>query len=218
MSGPIDETFTEQQLQPGTVFEFGCAPGQFTARMAQRPELEITAVDLYTPETTEGFQFFQGDFMDMDITDQYDNVCCVSSFEHAGIERYEFDREDTKFNYHKDVAQKLVSLVKPGGRLIITCPFGPDEVWFTDGRGHNFRPDEFGVAKWGFRTFKLETLKDLFAPLVVVRASAFELKSEDYFTLIEWGRIDVEKEHDKFTDARVNYGVICVVLEKTDGV
>ena len=214
MSGPIDETFTEQQLRPGTVLEFGCNPGHFTARMAARSELEITAVDLYAPEITDGFHFIQGDFMDMEFRDQFDNVCCVSSFEHAGIERYEIDGAGVKLDYHRDIAKKLVSLVKPGGRLIVTCPFGPDEVWFTDGKGNNFREGEPGEAKWGFRTFRLETLKQLFAPLTLVRASACELGSEDYFTLTEWYRIDPEKDHDKFTDGRVNYGVICVTLEK----
>lgn len=213
MSGPIDETFTEQQLRPGTVFEFGCTPGYFTARMASRPELDITAVDLYPLETTGGFNFFQGDFMTMEFPQQFDNVCCVSSFEHAGIERHEFNNNVVNLDYHKAVAQKLVSLVKPGGRLILTCPFGPDEVWFTDGKGHNFKAEESGDAKWGFRTFKLETLKELFQPLSLVRASAFELRSEDYFELTSWYRIDPETDHDKYTNDWVNHGVICVVLE-----
>jgi len=218
MSGPIDETFTAQQLRPGTVFEFGCSPGQFTARMAELPELQITAIDLYEPETTEGFNFIRGDLMDVEINEQFDNVCCVSSFEHVGIERYEFGKGTINLEYHRDVASKLVSLVRPKGRLIITCPFGPDEVWFTDGKGHNFRDGEPGEAKWGFRTFTLKTLKQLFQPLIVTRASAFELRSEDYFTLTEWHRIDAEKDHYKFTDKRVNYGVIGAVLENNNGI
>jgi SAM-dependent methyltransferase len=212
MSGPIDETFTEQQLIPGTVLEFGCNPGHFTARMAARPDLTVTAIDLYGSDTTEGFRFIKGDLMDLEFFEQFDNVCCVSSFEHAGIERYEFDRGAVNLDYHRLVAAKLVSLVKPGGRLIVTCPFGPDEVWFTDGQGHNFKADEPGNPKWGFRTFTLETLKALFAPLVLVRASACELRSEDYFTLSEWYRIDAEKDHTKFTGTRANYGVIGVVF------
>lgn len=215
MSGPIDETFTEQQLRPGTVLEFGCSPGHFTARMAQRPELDITAVDLYEPEIVEGFRFIQGDFMDMEFEEQFDNVCCVSSFEHAGIERINYSEGQVPvYNYHEKIAEKLKSLVKPGGRLIITCPFGPDEIWLTDGRGYNFRLGEPGKAQWGFRTFTLSTLKRLFYPFVVVRASACELMSEDYFTLTEWCRIDSEKDHVKFTGSRVNYGVIGAVFEK----
>lgn len=214
MSGPIDETFTEQQLRPGTVFEFGCSPGHFTARMASRPELQITAIDLYSPEITEGFRFIQGDLMETEINGQFDNVCCVSSFEHAGIERTNYKENGTPiYNYHEEIAEKLKSLVNPGGRLIITCPFGPDEIWLTDGEGHNFKLGEPGNARWGFRTFTLSTIKRLFSPLVVVRASAFELRSENYFELTEWYRIDPEKDYERFTDDRVNYGVICVVLE-----
>ncbi|KKK52851.1 hypothetical protein LCGC14_3100750, partial [marine sediment metagenome] len=210
--------FTEQQLHPGTVLEFGCTPGQFTARMALRPELDITAVDLYEAETTEGFRFIRGDFMDMEFDEQFDNVCCVSSFEHAGIERYEFDNQDVKIDYHQEIAKKMVSLVKPGGRLIITCPFGPDEVWLTDGTPRpDWRFGEPGEARWGYRTFTLATLKQLFSPLQVVKASAFEHIGAEYFELTEWYRLDAEKDHVRFTDEKVNCAVIGVVLENIDG-
>ena len=140
MSGPIDETFTAQQLKAGSVFEFGCSPAHFTARMAKRSDLKITAMDLYPAETTEGFTFIQGDFMNYQTEEKFDNVCSVSAWEHCGIERLNYMeeyREDT--NYHLLVAEKLKSFVKPGGRLIITCPFGCDELYLTDGKGSNWR-------------------------------------------------------------------------------
>ena len=213
MSGPIDETFTEQQLRPGTVLEFGCSPGQFTERMSRRSELDILAIDLYQPETTKGFRFAQGDFMTMDFPDQFDNVCCVSSFEHAGIERYEIGGEGMKLDYHVEVSRKLVSLVKPGGRLIVTCPFGPDEVWFSDGKGNDSQDPTSINTAWGYRTFKLETLKQLFSPLTCVRSSAFERGLGDYFNLSSWSRIDAEEDHEKFTNEFVNCAVIGTVFE-----
>ena len=217
MSGPIDETFTEQQLKPGTVFEFGCTPAHFTARLAKNPNLDITAVDLYLPETLEGFKFIHGDFMEQHIDEKFDNVCCVSSFEHAGIERYEFDKGELKLDYHNAVAGKLVSLVKPGGRLIVTCPFGPDEVWVSDGKGTDSQDLDFPDAKWGFRTFTLGTLRDVFSPLQLIRASAFELMDGDsYMNLESWRRVNPERDHGRFVNDHVNYGVLCVVLENIE--
>ena len=179
MSSPIDEIFTEQNLKPGTVFEFGCSPGQFTQRIASRSEFHVTAIDLYVPEV-EGFEFLHGDIMNVKIERQFDNVCCVSSFEHCGIEPVNYigsDRykEGTKpeFDYHKLVAKKLISLVKSGGRFIITCPFGSNEIWLTNQK-EMFRPSEVSrerIPKWGHRTFTLETLKELFLSLDLPGAS-----------------------------------------------
>ena len=221
MSGPIDETFTEQQLVPGTVFELGCSPGFFTARMAKRPELKITAIDLYPAECSEGFEFIQGDIMDYKPPHQFDNVCCVSSWEHCGIERANFWEESSpSTDYHLLVAEKLKSLVVPNGRLIITCPFGPDEVWLTDGKGTNFKMGDSKyshlAARWGFRTFSLETLKSIFQPFSLVRASACALVAEEYFELSNWVRIDVEKDHAHFTNENVNRAVIGVVFQNND--
>lgn len=226
MSSPIDETFTEQNLKPGTVFEFGCSPGQFTQRTAARPGFQVTAIDLYLPEV-EGFEFIHGDFMDVEIDRQFDNVCCVSSFEHCGIEPVNYVGSDRyqegstpDFEYHKPIAKKLISLVRPGGRFIITCPFGPNEIWLInqfDDKKNMFSPSEISedkVPKWGHRTFTLARLKELFAPMEVVKASAFGKHGTDHFVLEHWHRVDVETDHEEFTEEKANDGIICVVFEK----
>lgn len=182
--------------------------------MAAREDIDYYwGVDLYPPENMEGFEFTQGDLMDIPIQNQFDNVCCVSSFEHAGIERHEINGEGVKIEYHREIAEKLKSLVKPGGVLIITCPFGPNELWFTDGKGYNFRAGEEGTAAWGFRTFTLDALIELFSPLSLVKASAFRLLGSEYFEITNWYRIDPEKDAYIFTGDKVNTGVICVVFE-----
>lgn len=223
MSSPIDEIFTEQNLKPGTVFEFGCSPGQFTQRMASRPEFDVTAIDLYLPEVG-GFEFIHGDIMDIEIDRQFDNVCSVSAFEHCGIEPVNYSNSGRyqpglkpEFDYHKLVANKLFSLVKPGGRFIITCPFGPNEIWLTNQK-EMFRPSEASserVPKWGHRTFTLAELKKLFAPMEVVKASAFGRHGNDHFVLEHWHRVDPETGHGEFTDEKANHGILCAVFEKT---
>lgn len=215
MSGPIDESFTDQNLENGTVLEFGVSPGVQTARRAQRPELQITGVDLYEPVTVEGFKFIQGDFMDIDFSDPFDNVTCVSSFEHCGIETLNYlEGHRPDFNYHLVVAEKLKSLVRPNGKLIITCPFGDNETYLVDNLGHTFlsSADSGYTPRWGYRVFSLGKLQEIFSPLVCVKAAAFECKEGDYFDINNWVPIDVEKDHPRFHGRDSNRAVMGAVF------
>ncbi|KKN39023.1 hypothetical protein LCGC14_0747470 [marine sediment metagenome] len=215
MSGPIDETFTDLNLVPGTVLEFGVSPGIHTSRRSQRHELQITGVDLYMPHTVEGFKFIQGDLMDMNFQEQFDNVACVSSLEHCGIESLNYQEGyEPDWDYYLVVAEKIKSLVKPGGRLVITCPFGADETYLVDNEGHTFRPFEESdyTPKWGYRVFSLMCLKSLLNPMRCIKASAFRCVGKDYFDINAWVQIDENKDHVLFHDRASNRAVIGTVF------
>lgn len=220
MAGPVDEEFAERHLRPGSVLEFGCSPGVFTSRIAQRPDLDVTGVDLYPAEAMDGYRFVQGDVLDVDVGGPFDSVLCVSSFEHVGIETRDFspDAPEIPPDYPLRVADRLRSLVRPGGRLVLTCPFGVDEVWLTHDGGDDFPqgapPKPEGVrVKWGYRTYSLRTLTTLFMPLRVVLAEAYEHTGGDYFDIDNWRPVDAASAHVRYRCPH-RRAVLGVVFEK----
>jgi len=123
------------------VFEFGCSPGKFTNRI--KDDYNVTAIDLYDPEYTKGFKFIRGDILDTDIKYKFDSVICLSSIEHCGIESLNYtagNKEDLSTLI--PVAQKLMSLLNPDGRLIVTAPFGHTNIYFVDKDGNNGTREE----------------------------------------------------------------------------
>lgn len=207
LSGPFDESFTECHLKPGSVLDFGCSPGLFTSRLARRPELKITGIDLYPAARTDGYRFIRSDILALDLEERFDNICCVSSWEHCGIETRDYLPGGTPdLNYHLRVASKLKQLLVPSGRLIITCPLGPDEVWLT----YDGLPDaKIGDArsriitpKWGYRTTRVATLEKMFAPLRLTVCVAKEHMLGDYFSLDNWIGIDPKQDHHYTSPSR----------------
>ncbi len=196
MSGPFDERFTERHIVSGTLLEFGCSPGAFTSRLARaRPDVRVTGIDLYQASCTEGYRFIHSDLMECQLDDVFDNVCCVSSWEHCGIETANFaDGYAPHLDYHLTVAERLMDLVAPGGRLIVTCPFGPDEVWLT----YSGRPDAlFGAVprseaapRWGYRASTVVSLEAAFHRLQAEECEAMQHVGGDYFDIANWCSID----------------------------
>jgi SAM-dependent methyltransferase len=175
-------------------------------------------VDLYPAEVVEGYRFVEMDIVDY-ATERFDNVCCVSSWEHCGIETWNC-RPGRKpdLGYHLVVAEKLKVLVGPRGRLILTCPLGPDETWWTYGGGvdvlHGEEGPEGKAPEWGYRTLTLETLERIFAPLRLVACEAREHRTGDYFQIENWKMIDARTYRD-YCAPRVGRAVVGVVFERT---
>lgn len=72
-----------------------------------------------------------GDMRHMPFEDDYfDTVTCVSTIEHVGHDnsRYGSDRTDAG---QEDVVAlaEVARVVRPGGRVLITVPFGPFRIY-----------------------------------------------------------------------------------------
>lgn len=216
VASPIEEGFVMDNLSGESVFEFGCAPGLFTENLVNMG-YNVTGIDLYSVPHRTGYDFIMGDLVDLiKLADprvtqiKYDNVICVSSFEHCGVETKEFAEGKINIVYHLHVAEVLAGIVKENGRLIITTPFGSPEIFLVDGDGNNGRYDKIQNPVWGFRTFDLETLTNLFDGLQLIKSTAFAQMDINYFDSNSWKEVSCY-DHSKYDNK--NRAIICCVFE-----
>lgn len=100
----------------------------------------------------EKIRYFQNDFLDFDLDEQFDAVVCTSVIEHV-LE-------------HEEFFQKLLSYVKPEGILVLTTDFHPSSKQFSQAhlrtysekdllayansaRGFDFLGDGYDYTFWG---------------------------------------------------------------------
>lgn len=93
----------------GRLFEFGNVLQHYGLA---RPDL---VVDLYE----KGERVVNVDIVDFTSPDKFDSVVSISTIEHVGWD--EWPRSETKSSV---ALSRLVSLLKPGGRMFITAPTG----------------------------------------------------------------------------------------------
>ena len=74
----------------------------------------------------KNYEFRQGNLLDMVFTEKFDCIYSISVIEHIGLECY-----GQKTIYDGDIksVKKLFDLLKPGGIMLITVPYG----YFTPG-------------------------------------------------------------------------------------
>jgi SAM-dependent methyltransferase len=107
-------------LKPGgTCFEVGCYPGNFLIHLGRRFGYEVSGIDA-TPFVLTRMparihqhgvkvgRFYQGDFLQFQSPGLFDVVCSFGFIEH--------------FRNFEEVIDKHISMVAPGGTLIISCP------------------------------------------------------------------------------------------------
>ncbi len=94
-------------------------------------EKKVHVVTLH-PESNcfwrESVSYEFADLRDLPLTDNYfDQIACISTLEHIGLntEMYTSERvEDLQKEDYKLAARELWRVLKPGGRLYLTMPFG----------------------------------------------------------------------------------------------
>lgn len=101
--------------------------------LVRRPELEGRELHVVTlaPEANcfwrRGISYLFADLRDLPIRDEYyDAIVSVSTLEHVGCDNTLFgDRGDSEVEGGADAAMKeLWRILRPGGRLLLTVPFG----------------------------------------------------------------------------------------------
>jgi SAM-dependent methyltransferase len=128
----IEWSFMSAQIQvgPGEALEFGCEQGYMSLVAAQRG-FHVVANDL-EPQVFSwkhpGVQFVRGDFLKLDLPrNHFDLVIDCSSIEHVGIAgRYGITVGDDEGDL--DVMRRIVDVLRPGGRFLMTGPCGIDAV------------------------------------------------------------------------------------------
>ena len=101
--------------------EFGCTRSELALQLASLG-YEVLGVDLRKyPFTHPRLKFFQHNILDFEDDEGYDYITAISVIEHIGLGAYGETRRETDLQL---VMNKLSSILKPGGVLIITVPFG----------------------------------------------------------------------------------------------
>lgn len=109
-----------------------------------RPELNRKRVVIYTlaPESyvkhTENVSYIYGDLRETVLrNDQFDLIACISTLEHVGMDNTVFYSKQVRYAEQRpedflQVVDELKRLIKPGGRVLVTVPYGAEQNhgWF----------------------------------------------------------------------------------------
>lgn len=117
---------------PGDALEFGCEQGYMSLVAAQRG-FHVLANDLEPQSfcwTHPGVDFVHGDFLQLQLQDDsFDLIINCSSIEHVGVAgRYGITESDADDDGDLEVIEKIVRVLKPGGKFLMTGPCGKDAV------------------------------------------------------------------------------------------
>ncbi|MDX1688508.1 MAG: class I SAM-dependent methyltransferase [Candidatus Promineifilaceae bacterium] len=118
--------------------EFGCTRSTLALQLASLG-YDVVGVDLRPYDLAHpNLSFFQGNLLELDTAAEgsFDLVTAVSVIEHVGLGAYGEESSETE---RARVIAKLVDLLRPGGKLIVTLPVGRPDV---DDFERSFHPDE----------------------------------------------------------------------------
>src|SRR5262249_1057018 len=120
----LEHIFVHTRLPrpPARVLDLGCAESTNSVEMASLG-YEVVGVDLRDlPLRHSSFQMVRADIAHLPFPDESFAVAVsLSTIEHVGLDWYGQAPEGT--NDHKVIAE-VYRVLRPGGRLILTCPFG----------------------------------------------------------------------------------------------
>ena len=143
--------------QPGEVLDAGAALNVPVVReILPTPRARVTHFTLpganepVLPGDTDHFTYAYGDLRTMSYGDgTFDRVVCVSTLEHVGMDtgRFGVAADGSNAESAADAVQELHRVLKKGGELLLTVPYGR--------AAHH---------EW-FRVFDAETLDRLLSPL-----------------------------------------------------
>ena len=99
------------------------------------PELKRRSVVIYnlSPENVvrrDNVSYIYGDLRHTILKDEcFDEIVCISALEHVGMDNTFLYTKDSRFNEfrqddYQDVVKEFKRLLKPGGKLYITVPYG----------------------------------------------------------------------------------------------
>jgi SAM-dependent methyltransferase len=101
----------------------------FVAHVASYREIEV--LDIRPLDSTiHNIRFKQADLMSLPpgMTGYCDSLSCLHAIEHFGLGRY---GDPIDFEGHVKGLLNLHAILKPGGRLYLSCPIGPQRIEFN---------------------------------------------------------------------------------------
>lgn len=119
------------ELPPGArVLEFGCSGSPLCLSLASLG-YRVIGVDLRPyPLVHPNLRFVQGDFLAAGFgAGEFDAVVAISAVEHCGLGAY---GEEPSDRGDRAVVDEIARVLRPGGRLLLTVPYGRagETSWF----------------------------------------------------------------------------------------
>ncbi len=104
------------------ILDLGCVGSKISLQLASLG-YKVVGID-YRPFIFKhkNLEFIQGNFFNIDLpAESFDCVICISTIEHIGLPAYNIKRFEQG---DKKTIEKIYNLLKKGGKLILTVPFG----------------------------------------------------------------------------------------------
>ena len=125
----VDYSFVHQNIglnEKGRILDVGCHGSKLVIELASLG-YDVYGIDgIEYPLQHPNFTFVLGDICRTPFPDDFfDAVTAVSTIEHIGLGRYE---DQTYSDGDKKAINEIKRILKPGGKAIITVPFGKRTV------------------------------------------------------------------------------------------
>ncbi|HXS99150.1 MAG TPA: class I SAM-dependent methyltransferase [Elusimicrobiota bacterium] len=121
----VEMPFVLQKLAslPGArVLDFGCSNSPLALELAAMGYRVVGADLREYGHAHPNFELLRGDFLEKDVPENsFDAVVAVSAVEHCGLEAYGGDSRESG---DRVLLRKFLKVLKPGGALLLTVPFG----------------------------------------------------------------------------------------------
>ena len=166
-------------------------------------------------------RFHQGDIRNCNLpSNSFNTILCVSVLEHVGFDKYIESKEtvfDRPFENYKELPDylswnedtpalnEMLRLLKPGGRLLLTIPFGFGGIFTPkDSKGRYAAYIEYNRTKW-------ENLKGRIQYATEIHERVFQI-STDY----GWQEVNLDVEFPQTPESEdyLAIGVLCCEIRK----
>ena len=140
--------------------DFGCFGSMLPLQLSSIG-YKVTGIDYYGyVYKHSNFKFIQGDFLKIKLAEKsFDLIYSVSVLEHVGIGWYVIEKSDVSL---EKIIRKIKNLLKPGGLLVVTVPYGRAKVYPY------------------FRVFDKKQLEEFFKGFKLIKEKYFLRKSTSW--------------------------------------
>ncbi len=147
-------TLENINIKKGKLLDIGSTVGEMLYELLPK-EIEVNTLNINPQPENKNIKQHNGDIRKTEFKDNTFNcITCVSTLEHIGVEgRYgvQYDKEgDIK------AMKEMLRILKPGGRLILTVPYGAKDVLPINKLYNKKRTDELFK---GYKVVKKEYMK-----------------------------------------------------------
>jgi len=182
----------------GLVLDVGCGSSYFPPILASLG-YQTYGIDLEDyPAETPNFKFVKADVRRTGFPDAFfDRILVISTMEHVGIKHFRISPSlpgSADVGADREAMQELVRILKPGGKILITVPFG-----------------KIGRVIRNYQRFYTSNS-------LAMLLNGVSLETEEYYAKkgLSWVRVAKERASE-IEEGSANYAVACIVAVKLPG-